>query len=634
MSESPAADQRHLVVALKYRPQTFQSLVGQDHIATALGNAIKQNRVGHAYLFTGARGVGKTSSARIFTKCLNCEKGPSPVPCEECETCQAISVGEDVDVIEIDGASNRGIDEIRQLRANAAVRPSRSANKIYIIDEVHMLTKEAFNALLKTLEEPPAHVKFIFCTTDPEKIPITVLSRCQRFDFSPVQTSEIADRLRLIATEEGVGIDDQALALLARRANGSMRDSQSLLEQMLSFSDKEITVDDVHQLLGTADISRIAGIAEAMAAKDSAGAINAIHQGVVEGVDPGQVANQLLGYFRDMMAVRVGSNEETLLNCSPQDIPQLQSLADQFGLETILMITQIIDGTVVKMQSSLHGRTLLEVATVRICNLEHLDSMSDLVAGLRQGGAPVRRPAVTPGSGRPKVEMRQVEVAPPKKKAISESENGASASASTVAAVGVSTEVEAAKVAAGAVADQVVAAEVVKESPAAAVEPTQPVVPVAEKTVAPAKDEAVAADPAGSAAGDAKSFFATRSAEDVWRQVVGKLEGMTADMAGDFQTAVLAGPGRLLVTLADKVNKDFCAKPERKQQIEAMLLQHTGENIKIEFAAGQREVTQEDMAPKLTRVQQIRQLESNNFVSDAMSIFEAEITGFKESRRR
>ena len=278
MSENPpsAANERHLVVALKYRPQSFESLVGQDHIATALGNAIRQNRVGHAYLFTGARGVGKTSSARIFAKCLNCETAPTSQPCEKCEACKAISQGEDVDVLEIDGASNRGIDEIRQLRANATVRPSRSPNKIYIIDEVHMLTKEAFNALLKTLEEPPLHVKFIFCTTDPEKIPITVLSRCQRFDFSPVQTTEIAERLKLIATEEGVDIDDQALALLARRANGSMRDSQSLLEQMLSFCDSQITVNDVHQLLGTADISRISDVAQSMADQDAATTMNLI----------------------------------------------------------------------------------------------------------------------------------------------------------------------------------------------------------------------------------------------------------------------------------------------------------------------------------------------------------------------
>ena len=212
-SKETNPDAQYQVVALRYRPQSFGDLVGQSHIATALSNAINKNRVGHAYLFTGARGVGKTSSARIFAKCLNCEQGPTMTPCNECDICQSVSAGEDVDVLEIDGASNRGIDEIRQLRSNAAVRPGRSKYKIYIIDEVHMLTTQAFNALLKTLEEPPLHVKFIFCTTDPQKIPITVLSRCQRFDFSPVQTNEIADRLREIAENEGVQADEQSLAL-------------------------------------------------------------------------------------------------------------------------------------------------------------------------------------------------------------------------------------------------------------------------------------------------------------------------------------------------------------------------------------------------------------------------------------
>ena len=180
MNAENTKEAQYTVVARRYRPQSFGDLVGQNHISQALGNAIKQNRVGHAYLFTGARGVGKTSSARIFAKCLNCQNGPAEKPCNECDICEAVSLGEDVDVLEIDGASNRGIDEIRQLRSNANVRPSRARYKIYIIDEVHMLTSQAFNALLKTLEEPPEHVKFIFCTTDPQKMPITVLSRCQR----------------------------------------------------------------------------------------------------------------------------------------------------------------------------------------------------------------------------------------------------------------------------------------------------------------------------------------------------------------------------------------------------------------------------------------------------------------------
>ena len=292
-NENSASGDDYQVVALRYRPQAFEDLVGQGHIATALSNAIKQSRVGHAYLFTGARGVGKTSSARIFAKCLNCETGPTTTPCNTCDVCQAVSTGEDVDVLEIDGASNRGIDEIRQLRSNAAIRPSRGRFKIYIIDEVHMLTQQAFNALLKTLEEPPGHVKFIFCTTDPQKIPITVLSRCQRFDFSPVQPNEIAGRLLEIATNEGVTVDEKALALLARRANGSMRDSQSLLEQLFSFCNNTISVEEVHQLLGTSDIARIAEIAAAMAAKDSSATLKLIHQTIAEGSDAGQIAEQL-----------------------------------------------------------------------------------------------------------------------------------------------------------------------------------------------------------------------------------------------------------------------------------------------------------------------------------------------------
>ncbi len=619
MSENPSsANERHLVVALKYRPQSFESLVGQDHIATALGNAIRQNRVGHAYLFTGARGVGKTSSARIFAKCLNCETAPTSQPCEKCEACKAISQGEDVDVLEIDGASNRGIDEIRQLRANAAVRPSRSPNKIYIIDEVHMLTKEAFNALLKTLEEPPLHVKFIFCTTDPEKIPITVLSRCQRFDFSPVQTTEIAERLKLIATEEGVDIDDQALALLARRANGSMRDSQSLLEQMLSFCDSQITVNDVHQLLGTADISRISDVAQSMADQDAATTMNLIHQGNFAGVDAGQMANQLLGYFRDMMAVRVGSNEETLLNCSAQDLPKLQTLADQFGLETILNITQILDATVVKMQNSLHGRTLLEVAAVRICNLEHLDSLADLVASIKQGGAAPKARRVQP-SGK-KVAMKQVEVSSTKKKQVTDNPAPAAPSVPTATATAPTPPP----------VDQPPTTSTTAAAATVAAAATTASVAVAASTTAATPASAQTASPPA----ETGSAFNTTSPAEIWKSVTQRLEGMTADMASDCSKVEQSENGNLIVTLADKVNKDFCSKPERKQLIESILAEVTQQSVKVEFLAAKKDPQREAIQPKLTRVQQLRQLESNDFVKNALTIFEAEIANFKEGRRR
>src|SRR5690606_16475619 len=221
-------------------PQTFDEVIGQEHVATALRNAIRKGRVSHAYLFTGARGVGKTSTARIFAKALNCPNAVDGVPCSECDICKAIAVGGDIDVTELDAASNRGIDEIRALRANVSLRPMRAANKIYIIDEAHQLTKDAWNALLKTLEEPPPYVKFFFCTTEPSKLPDTILSRCQRFDFSTVDTPNIVQRLAGIAAAEGFSVEPAALELVARRAGGSMRDSQSLFDQLLAFGSEAI----------------------------------------------------------------------------------------------------------------------------------------------------------------------------------------------------------------------------------------------------------------------------------------------------------------------------------------------------------------------------------------------------------
>ncbi|HND55483.1 MAG TPA: DNA polymerase III subunit gamma/tau, partial [Pirellulaceae bacterium] len=376
-AERPAErDGEYIVVARRYRPQTFHDLVGQSQVSKALSNAITTNRIGHAYLFTGARGVGKTSTARIFAKALNCQNGPTPSPCNECDICRGITSGEDVDVLEIDGASNRGIDEIRQLRANVNVRPSRSRFKVYIIDEVHMLTVQAFNALLKTLEEPPEHVKFIFCTTDPEKVPITVLSRCQRFDFPPVETDSIVGRLRFIVQTEGVEADEDALRLLARRAGGSMRDSQSLLEQLLSFTSGRITTDEVHRMLGTARGGSLAAMASHLVRRDAAAALRAIEAATHEAIDLGQLSEQLVGYFRDMMAATVGCSPELLLNTQPADHPELVAAGQQMGLENVLAVVQILDQAVTKMRQSTHVRTLLEVALVRICKLENLSDLS------------------------------------------------------------------------------------------------------------------------------------------------------------------------------------------------------------------------------------------------------------------
>src|SRR4051812_15202925 len=380
-------DSQYVVVARRYRPQDFSQLIGQGQVSQALANAITTNRVGHAYLFTGARGVGKTSTARIFAKALNCVNGPTTSPCGVCDICQGIASGSDVDVIEIDGASNRGIDEIRQLRSNVNVRPSRSRFKIYIIDEVHMLTNQAFNALLKTLEEPPEHVKFIFCTTEADKIPITVLSRCQRFDFAPIEMKSIIDRLAHICTNEGVEAEPEALQIIARRAAGSMRDSQSLLEQLLSFGGERITVADVHSLLGTAHSSRLTAIANCIARRDAAGAMGEIETAVNEGVDLGALTEQLLGYFRDCLAALVGCQPDLLMHVSTADFEQVKLMGQQIGLETLLAMAQILDQTLTRLRQSTHVRTLVELALIRLCKLDDLDALPGLVAQLREEGS-------------------------------------------------------------------------------------------------------------------------------------------------------------------------------------------------------------------------------------------------------
>lgn len=386
----------YVVVARRYRPQTFDELIGQQHVATALKQAIGAGRVGHAYLFTGARGVGKTSAARILAKALNCESGPTPTPCNACDACRRIATGDDVDVLEIDGASNRGIDEIRQLRQNAGVRPSRGRLKVYIIDEVHMLTKEAFNALLKTLEEPPEHVKFIFATTEPQKIPITILSRCQRFDFAGVDSANIAERLRQIAEAEGVGIDDEALQVLAVRAAGSMRDSQSLLEQLLAVADGQITAEAVNTLLGIAPAARVAELAEALADRDAAAGLSALDAAVRGGADPGQVLDQLMGYYRDVMAVAVGCPATQMRHALPAQHDAARALGERLGVATLLAAMQVLDHTAARMRVSVHERTLADMAIVRLANLEDLDDLAQSIADLKSGAPAAASPSRPP----------------------------------------------------------------------------------------------------------------------------------------------------------------------------------------------------------------------------------------------
>jgi DNA polymerase-3 subunit gamma/tau len=374
----PAPAEGYTVLARRYRPQGFADLVGQEPVAQALTNALASGRVAHAYLFTGARGVGKTSTARILAKCLNCVKGPTATPCNECENCRAIATGDDVDVLEIDGASNNGVDEVRELRGNVQYRPSRSRFKIYVIDEVHMLSKAAFNALLKTLEEPPPHVKFIFATTEVEKIPITILSRCQRFDFAGIGTPRIVQRLREIVAGEGMQADDEALELIARRAGGSMRDAQSLLDQLLAFGGERLTVDQVHHLLGTASDDRVAELAAAALQGDPRRALELLGKAADDGLQLGELLDQLTGWWRDLMLVNGAGPDAPGLNVTSKHRPTLVEQAGKLSLDTILAGLDILSATKARMRTSSHGRVLFEMALVRLGRLEDLVALSQL----------------------------------------------------------------------------------------------------------------------------------------------------------------------------------------------------------------------------------------------------------------
>jgi DNA polymerase III subunit gamma/tau len=375
----------YTVLARRFRPQGFADVVGQEHIARALQNAILANRVAHAYLFTGARGVGKTSTARILAKALNCPKSVDGNPCNDCEICDGIAAGNDVDVLEIDGASNNGVDNIRQLRANVNVSSMRSTYKVYIIDEVHMLSTPAFNALLKTLEEPPPNVKFVFCTTEPHKIPDTILSRCQRFDFGTIETSNIKSLLDHIAQAEGVNVDDAALDLVARRAAGSMRDSQSIFDQLLAFGEEHISAVDVHRLLGTASDDRLIDIGQALVDRDKAKAIDSFHSALDGGVQLGELTDQLLFYLRDLMILASDAASVGMLSVAPVSRELLQKQAEAWGLQTIVAAMQILSDTKGRMQRVTYGRALAELALVRIAMLEELTGIGELIDQLRSG---------------------------------------------------------------------------------------------------------------------------------------------------------------------------------------------------------------------------------------------------------
>lgn len=397
------AGSHYTVLARRFRPQAFDDVVGQEHVARALQNAIRAGRVAHAYMFTGARGVGKTSTARILAKALNCPHAIDGVPCNKCEICEGISAGNDVDVLEIDGASNRRIEDIRSLRSNVGVRSMRTKFKVYIIDEVHMLTNEAFNALLKTLEEPPPNVKFVFCTTEPNKVPDTILSRCQRFDFSSIADQSISGRLREIAKIEGFEVTEDALELVARRARGSMRDSQSLFDQLLAFSSGTVSADDVHRMLGTAGDDRLIDLFTAIVEHRPGEVLTILDGAFGGGVQPGELMDQCIGYVRDLMVIVSGGESVTLCSVAARFRDTLKQQGIRLGMPGIMAAFQVLSDAKGQMFRSTFARTVLEMAMVQVSLLENLSALADLLSGRLPSLPELPAPAAgTTGSGEKK----------------------------------------------------------------------------------------------------------------------------------------------------------------------------------------------------------------------------------------
>ena len=616
MSEPESAggtNDAYVVVARRYRPRGFDELVGQEHVGRALTNAIETGRVGHAYLFTGARGVGKTSTARIFAKALNNPGGPNASPDNESDVAKAIDSGEDIDVIEIDGASNRGIDEIRQLRSNVGVRPSRSRYKIYIIDEVHMLTQAAFNALLKTLEEPPEHVKFIFCTTDPEKMPITVLSRCQRFDFAPVEVPKIVQRLREIISAENANAEDSALELIARRAAGSMRDSQSLLEQVLSFSDGTLTADQVHAMLGTADDERLHALAGAMAERDAAKALEQLDAAVDAGVDAGRFAEQLLGYFRDLMAVTVGCDATLQRHTAASMHGELKALGEQWGLQTVLAVVGLIDQTLVRIRLSVYSRVLLEATVIQICNLPDLQAIADL--------------AEAAGEGKPLAAAQ-------KKKRPAESQLAATPTKPTIDSAPIAPvpepplETTTTEVASSVKPAPVTADKPVSKEPALASEPLA--TPALSES---ATASAVAAEPAVSQTATAPQIkLSASNIRQVFDAAMSDVEQMIASTAALATRVELEGDSQVHLIFAsnNKMAMDRMDKQEHRNAVCDAIESQTGcrvtLSLRLDASATKKVVTKS--APKPTakeRMERMREIESNPWVQTCVETFQAEI---------
>jgi len=387
------------VLARTWRPKTFDEVVGQSTVTRTLRNALASGRIGHAFLLSGARGVGKTTTARILAKALNCSKGdgPTPDPCGECSSCVEIAAGTSLDVQEIDGATHNGVEQVRELRESARYNPARDRYKVWIIDEVHMLSTGAFNALLKTLEEPPPRVKFIFATTEYHKIPDTILSRCQQYDFRLIPSKELIVHLRKVADADGIKVSDEVLSRIARAAEGSARDALSLFDQVLSFSGSEVKDEDVTALLGLIDRELLFAASRAIADADSAGLLALVEKLSDYGADYRNFTRELLLHFREILLLRLAPPGSPLLELiGPDETQRLRALADFYSEEDMLRAFELLSRAESDLRSSPDPRVTLEFALLRLAHARRLVPFAELITRVERllaGGVPLAAPS-------------------------------------------------------------------------------------------------------------------------------------------------------------------------------------------------------------------------------------------------
>ncbi len=409
----------------KWRPQTFDEVVGQEHVTHTLRNAVPSGRISHAYLFAGPRGTGKTSMGRLLAKAVNCLSTEDDKPCNQCRICQAINEGRLLDLIEIDAASNRGIDEMRGIREKVSFRPNEARYKVYILDEAHMLTEPAFNALLKTLEEPPPHAIFILVTTEPHKIPDTILSRCQRFEFRRIPLQDMIGRLKHIADQEGLAVEPAALELIARSATGGMRDAESLLDQLMSYGDEEITLAQVQSVLGTVPSQSVGELVDQLVARDVAQGLDVINRVVEDGIDPRQFNRQVVEYLRELLLIKVG-DDSSLVHVTPEVLQEMKGQAAQLSIRQLVKVVRLFNQAGLGLKASTQSQLPLELAFVDATLDEEVKAAPPVTRSgsetvpksppaARAASAPQSSPASAPAqavSERPQAESRATSPGP------------------------------------------------------------------------------------------------------------------------------------------------------------------------------------------------------------------------------